>query len=98
MIVIATLEAQTGREHEVETALQALIPQVQAEEMTLTYIFHRAEDDPGIFLFYERYTNKEAFEQHLDSPYLKATLAHILPLLRRDPFIARYKELGAINR
>lgn len=43
MIVIATLEAQTGKEQEVETSLLGLIPQVQKEEATLTYVFHKAE-------------------------------------------------------
>lgn len=98
MIAIATLEVQPGKEQEVETKLQALIPQVQTEEGTLTYIFHRAEDDPGRFMFYECYVDKEAFDRHMDSSYLKTTLTHVSPLLRREPVIECYEEIGAISR
>ncbi len=98
MIVIATFEAKPGKEQELEKALMALIPQAQTEKYTLTYILHKAEQSPGKFTFYERFSDSESFDLHLSQNYLTERLEYITPLLSKTPVVEKYVELGAVTR
>ncbi len=97
MVVVAELKAIKGREEEMEKALLGMIPDVKEEEDTLIYILHRNMDDPTNFLFYEKYTDADAFVAHSETPYFKALLKIITPLLAEAPKIVMYEELAGIN-
>ena len=95
MIIVAILKAQSGKEKEMEAALREMIPKVQSEEGTLSYILHRSQIEPGKFLFYEKYKDKAAFEYHGSTPYIQELFGKIGPLLDGQPSIEMYDELAA---
>ena len=97
IVVVAILEAQPGKEKELEDALKAVVPNTQAEEGTLAYILHRSQGNPGKFLFYEKYTGEEAFLTHGAAPYLAELFVKVTPLLAGDPVIETYEELASKN-
>ncbi len=58
LVVVAKLKVKEGKGEELEKALLKMIAEVRAkEEGTLIYVLHRAANDPGTFLFYEKYTD-----------------------------------------
>lgn len=93
MIVIAKLKAKTGEEAKMEEALRGMVAQVTQEEGTLTYTLHRSQADPTQFLFYEAYTDAEAFKAHSSTPYFKALFGVLQPLLDGAPQIEMYSEV-----
>ena len=98
IVVLAVLEAQAGKEKEFEDALRAMIPQVQNEDGTLTYILHRAKDNPAKFMFYEKYKDDEAFAYHGSTPYIAELFGKIGPLFAAEPSIVTYEILAAIDK
>ena len=96
MILVAVLEAQAGKEKEMEEALRAVVPKVKAEEGTLAYSLHRAKDNPAKFMFYEKYKDEEAMAYHGSTPYLAELFVTIGPMLAGEPVISMYEELASI--
>ncbi|HNY64191.1 MAG TPA: putative quinol monooxygenase [Deltaproteobacteria bacterium] len=96
LIVVAVLKAKEGREKDMEEALKRVVPLVAAEEGTLMYTLHRAKKDPTKFLFYEKYTGKEALGAHSSTPYFMEMFGAIAPYLDGDPSIEIYEELASI--
>ena len=43
IVVSAVLEAQTGKEKDMESAFRNFMPKVQSEEGTIAYILHRSK-------------------------------------------------------
>lgn len=95
--IIARLNAQKGKGKELEDALKSMFPKVETEEGTLSYTLHRAENEEEKFLFYEKYTNKKAFEAHLSAPYTQELLKRFGSLLTSDPTIEYYEEIATIG-
>lgn len=98
IILVAALSAKPGKEQELEAALTAIVPQVEPEEGTLQYVLHRSADNPGKFLFYEKYADKAALDFHGSTPYLKQFFKQIAGLLAEKPSISLYEEIAAIKR
>jgi len=95
MVVVATFEAQPGKEQEVEEILKAAVPNTQAEEGTLVYNLHRAQGNPCKFMFYEKYADEAAFAVHGAAPYLAELITKVVPLITGEPVIELYEELAA---
>ena len=93
--VLAVLEAQEGKENEFEEALRVMVRHVQQEEGTLTYILHRAKDNPAKFMVYEKYRDEEAFAHHGATPHMAELFGKIGPLMAGEPSIVMYDELVA---
>ena len=99
MVIIGKLKAQSGAEAEMEKAFREMIAKVQDnEEGTLAYTLHRSQIDPTVFMFYERYRDKAAFDSHSSTPYIQELLATLGPLLDGFPTIEMYDELAELNR
>lgn len=96
LTVIAILKAKEGREKDMEEALKKVVPQVAAEEGTLAYALHRAKKDPTKFLFYEKYTGKEALAAHSSTPYFMEMFGAVGDMLDGNPSIEIYEEIAAI--
>ena len=95
MVVVAVVKAQAGKEKDMEDVLRAMIPKVQSEEGTIAYILHRAQNEQGKFLFYEKYRDGAAFDFHSSTPYFKELFGKIGPLLDGQPQVEIYEELAA---
>jgi quinol monooxygenase YgiN len=93
--LVAVLEAQEGKEKEMENALMEMIPKVQSEEGTLAYILHRSQNKPGKFLVYEKYKDEAALTHHSSTSYIKELFEKVGPLLAGSPSIETFEELAA---
>ena len=96
MIVVAKIKAAPGKEAEMEKALLEIIPKVKEEPGTLIYTLHRNQNDPAVFLFYEKYKDMDALVAHSSTPHFKALFKTIQPLMERTPEILMYHELAGI--
>jgi len=96
MVVVAKLKAVKGKEKEMEKALLDIIPKVKEEEGTLVYTLHQDQNDPCVFLFYEKYKDMDALVVHSSTPHFKALFGTIKPLLDGNPEIVMYNELAGI--
>ena len=94
MIVVAKLKAKTGEEAKMEAALRGMVEKVAQEEGTLTYTLHRAQKDPGVFLFYEKYADGAALKAHSSTPYFKELFGALKSLLDGAPDIEIYDEVA----
>lgn len=97
LIVVARMNAQTGKEEEMEKAFLDIIPKVESEEGTLAYVLHRMKKKPQSFLMYERYRDKEALAFHSSTPYFAELFEKIAPLMDGAPVIEVYEVLSSIK-
>jgi quinol monooxygenase YgiN len=97
LVVVAVMKAKAGMEHEMEKALRNIIPKVEAEKGTLTYTLHRAKKEPGKFLMYEKYPDKEALKEHSSTPHFAELFGKIGPMLDGSPVIDMYEDLVGIK-
>lgn len=70
LTVIAKLKARPGTEEQLYEACRKLVTPTQAEEGCINYDMHRSIEDPGTFMFYENWTTRPLWEQHMKSPHL----------------------------
>ena len=97
LVVVAVMKAKAGMEQEMEKALRNIIPKVEAEKGTLAYTLHRSKKEPGKFLFYEKYQDKEALKEHSSTPHFTELFGKIGPLLDGSPVIEMYEDLVGIK-
>lgn len=60
----AKLTVKAGHEEEFERTMRAAVPKVREEPGNHAYIFHRAQDDQRVFMFYEEYDDQAALDAH----------------------------------
>lgn len=70
--ITAILKAHPGKEEALRQALDAVIPPSRQEEGCLTYVLHESIDEPGTFVFYEKYEDEAALDHHINSPHYQA--------------------------
>ena len=63
--VIANLKVKEDKIEEAKSFLKQLSEETLASESgTLVYAVHQRQDDPTVFVFYEKYESEEAFKIH----------------------------------
>ncbi len=75
LTLIAKWKAKPGAEKQLYEELSKLVPTTLAEDGCINYDLHRASDEPGTFLFYENWTSRALWEQHINAPHIQAFLA-----------------------
>ncbi len=98
IVLTAVFKAKTGMESTLEKILSNHVPRVGSEKGILAYILHRAQNDSGTFMFYEKYADKPSMEAHMGTPSLKEMLAAVGPILSNRPTISFYDEISALAR
>ena len=96
MVVIARLKAIEGKAEEMAAVLKGLIANVKNEAGTLVYTLNRLQQDPSVFLFYEKYTGVEALVAHSSTDYFKQSFKDLKPLMAEPPIIEMFDEVDAI--
>ncbi|HEX2850888.1 MAG TPA: putative quinol monooxygenase [Acidimicrobiales bacterium] len=80
------LTAQPGKGDDVVAALSSLYEgALDAEPGTLVHVMHRQKDNPDVIVFYEMYTDDEAFKLHGQGEALKAVGPKLAGLLAGAP-------------
>lgn len=72
LTVIARMTALPGKEQELRSALEDLVPTTVAEDGNVNYDLHVAVDDPATFFFYENWTGADKLDAHLAADHLVA--------------------------
>jgi len=70
------MEAVSGREQELENELRALLAPTRAEQGCLAYELHRDPENPVKFMFYEKFKNESALDEHVHSAHFQKFLAY----------------------
>ena len=96
MIIVAKLKAKSGKEAETEKVLTEMVAKVKGEEGTLSYTLHRLKKDPSVFMFYEKYKNKDALDSHASTPHFKEMAGILSSLLEGKMEFNVYDELASI--
>jgi quinol monooxygenase YgiN len=60
----AKLTVKEGKEQEFEDTMKKVVPEVRKEAGNRAYTFHRAKDNPRVFMFYEEYVDQAAVDAH----------------------------------
>ncbi len=69
---------------EVKQAIRKYMKTIQNENGTPEYVVYQHSDDPCSIVFYEKYMDQSAKEQHNKNPALKEMMAVIRPALEGD--------------
>ncbi|MEX0800399.1 MAG: antibiotic biosynthesis monooxygenase family protein [Dehalococcoidia bacterium] len=71
--VIASFKIKPDKQSEAEEALREMGEAVEANEPgALAYAIHRNQKDPTEIVFFEMYTDGDAFKAHTASPHFQA--------------------------
>ncbi len=70
LTIVAKIQARAGFEAEVEAALLAIIKPTLDEVGCLQYDMHRDHNTPGLFLFFENWSSRSLWEDHMKSDHL----------------------------
>jgi quinol monooxygenase YgiN len=87
ILLVARFRAKAGKEEEVGNILVSLVEPTRAEEGCVFYYLHQVKEEKGHFLFYECFRNEEAFNIHVETPYIKGFLDRKDELLAEPPDI-----------
>jgi len=97
MVLIAKLKAKQEQAEAMEKALREMVKQVETEAGTLVYTLHRSQTEPNLFMFYEKYRDGEALQEHSSTPHFKALFDTLKPMLDGQPEIEMYEEVAGLN-
>ncbi|CAI3787951.1 Putative monooxygenase [Pseudomonas sp. MM227] len=73
--IIATVNAEPGKEAELLEALTQLVRASVEESGCLQYALHIDPDLPGVFVFYEGWASQAALDEHMASPHFLSFVA-----------------------
>lgn len=85
--VVVILEAKVGKEHELASALKAVVEPSRSEEICLEYKLHQSSDNPAQFVLYEQWVSKEKHQEQFTKPYI-IELGQKLETLLAKPYQA----------
>jgi quinol monooxygenase YgiN len=83
--ILATLEARSGKEDELETFLRSAVPLVEAEVGTTTWFAFKI--GPSTFGIFDTFHNEEGRDAHINGEVAKALFARAKELFRETPKI-----------
>ena len=76
VIINVHIDAAVGREEKLADQLRALVAPTRSEAGCLAYELHRDPQNPGKFMFYERFKSQAALDEHLASAHFKSFVAY----------------------
>jgi quinol monooxygenase YgiN len=81
-VVVVRMTAPDGEHDRAEELIRRLGEASRQEPGVSHYIAHRDPEDPRVFLMYEQYRDKAAFEEHGATDHFKRiALGELFPLL-----------------
>ena len=93
--VIAKLTAAEGKQAELEDALRGLIAAADEEPGLEIYSAHASDAEPGVFYFFELYTDEAALGVHGKGDGMKAAMRAVGGLLSGPPEVSILEPLAA---
>ena len=81
-VLVARMTAREGEQDRVAEIIPELAAASSAEPGNVHYIPHRDPEDPRVFVIYEQYRDKAAFEEHGQTDHFKTLAAgQLFPLM-----------------
>jgi len=81
-VLVARLTAREGEQDRAAELIGRLVEATRTEPGNVHYIPHRDPEDPRVFLMYEQYRDKAAFDEHGQTEHFKEiALGELFPLL-----------------
>jgi quinol monooxygenase YgiN len=81
-VLVARLTAREGEQDRAAELLAQIVEASRQEPGVTYYIPHRDPEDPRVFLMYEQYRDKAAFEEHGQTEHFKSIgLEQLFPLM-----------------
>jgi quinol monooxygenase YgiN len=74
-VLIARMTAREGEQDRARELIDKLAPASRGEPGNVHYIPHRDPENPRVFMIYEQYRDKAAFEEHGESEHFKTLAA-----------------------
>ncbi len=71
---MAKVHAKAGKENELRQLLLSLIDPTREEVSCLNYDLHESAEKPGLFFFYENWSNPAGLAQHFEASHVKQAL------------------------
>ena len=81
-VLVARLTARDGEQDRAAELIGRLVEATRSEPGNVHYIPHRDPEDPRVFLMYEQYSDKAAFEEHGQTEHFKTIgVEQLFPLM-----------------
>lgn len=94
LTVVAKIYPKPGKEEDVSALLVNMAEAVRRSEPDcVIYRPHRLTTSPVVFLFYEQYRTREAFDFHRTAPHLATYREQLKPLLEKPTEVEIYRAL-----
>ncbi|MDB4558909.1 antibiotic biosynthesis monooxygenase [Amylibacter sp.] len=74
LTILAQITAEAGKDDLVRAELEKLLEPTRAEDGCIQYDLHVDNENPGFFVFYENWKNRELWQTHMAAPHLAAYL------------------------
>ena len=93
--LVATLAAVEGKEAQLQDALVELVAAADEEPGCEIYSVHSSPNEPGVFRFFELYTDRDALKAHGRGQRMATAMTKLEGLLAGPPEILRLTPLAA---
>jgi quinol monooxygenase YgiN len=81
-VLVARMSTREGEQDRAAELIHKLADASSAEPGNIHYIAHRDPENPGVFMIYEQYRDKAAFEEHGQTEHFKTLGAgELFPLM-----------------
>ncbi len=96
LYTIATMRLQPGEHTDFMHAAAQLIAATRQEAGCISYDLQRSVTDPQVFVFLERWSTRDAFEAHLETPHVlafRSVSGNVIKESRRELFQPGWVEM-----
>lgn len=94
LTLFAQIRSAADKEDELYSVLMSLVPLTRAEAGCISYDLHRAQSDPTLFCFCERWKSKQDLDDHFVTPHLQKFLGKADELLAEPPNITFWDKIS----
>ncbi len=93
LVCVAEFKALEGKSDELVESLHALMNPTHKEPGCLRYELNQLADDPSVITFIEKWRDREAFDLHCATHYIKHFFDEVRPHLVERFEVKLYKEI-----
>ena len=68
--IVARISVKDEHREFVKAELLKLLDVTRAEEGNISYDLHQDNEDPNLFLFHEKWVNRDLWKKHMENKYL----------------------------
>jgi quinol monooxygenase YgiN len=91
VLVLATVVAKPGSEHDVHERFSKLVMESRTESGCVSYDLYVSNDDAATYVSVEQWTGPQALQEHMARPNVQSAIGGIGPLVAKPPTILTYR-------